>query len=82
MSHMSGILISRYMQLLYAIPFVTYCFQLGKIVGISGIVSLILMQSLVTQSVSLRKKRLSKQIPITMGNYLLERQLVRPLERQ
>ena len=43
MSRMSGILISRYIQLLYAIPFVSYCFQLDKIVHNFGAVSLILM---------------------------------------
>ena len=43
MSRMSEILISRYTQLLYAIPFVSYCFQVDKIVYIFGIVCQILM---------------------------------------
>ena len=43
MSHMSGISISRYIQLWYAIPFVSYCFQLDKIAYIFGTLSPILM---------------------------------------
>ncbi len=43
MSRMSGISISRYIQLWYAIPFVPYCFQLDKIAYIFGTLSLILM---------------------------------------
>ena len=43
MSRMSGILILRYNQLKYEIPFVPYCFQLDKIVYIFGHISPILM---------------------------------------
>ncbi len=43
MSHMLGILISRYIQLCYSIPFVSYCFQLDKIACIFGTLSPILM---------------------------------------
>ena len=45
MSRMSGILILRHIQLWYEIPFVSYCFQLHKIVYIFGIISPILMFS-------------------------------------
>jgi len=57
---MSGILISRYSQLLYAIPFVFYCFQLDIIVPIFGTVSGILMgfsakqSSLIALSIALK----------------------------
>ncbi len=44
MSRMSGILILRYTQLQYEIPFVPYYFQLDKIVYIIGIISPILMR--------------------------------------
>ena len=43
MSRMSGILISRYIQLWNAIPFVSYCFQLDKIAYVFGTLSPILM---------------------------------------
>ncbi len=43
MSRMSGISISRYIQLWCAIPFVSYCFQLDKIAYIFGTRSKILM---------------------------------------
>ena len=50
MSRMSGILILRYIQLKCQIPFVSYCFQLHKIVYIFGTVSPILMRFLAKQS--------------------------------
>ncbi len=44
MSRMSGILISRYVYLLFTIiPFVSYCFQPDKFVCIFGTASLIFM---------------------------------------
>ena len=43
MSRMLGILILRYNQLWYEIPFVPFCFQLDKIVFIFGIISPILI---------------------------------------
>ena len=43
MSRLSGLLILRYIQLWYENPFVSYCFQLDKIVYIFGIISPILM---------------------------------------
>ncbi len=43
MSRMSGISISRYIQLWYAIPFVSYCFQLDKIAYIVSTLSPIFM---------------------------------------
>ncbi len=50
MSRMSGILISRYFLLLVLISFVTYCFQLDKIIYIFRTASLILMDSSAKQS--------------------------------
>ena len=50
MSLMSGILILRYIQLQCEIPFVSYCFQLHKIVYIFGTVSPILMRFSAKQS--------------------------------
>ena len=44
MSRTSGISIIRYIQLLYAIPFVSYCFQLDKIACIFKTLSPILMR--------------------------------------
>ena len=43
MSRMSGIYVSRYIQLWCAVPFVSYCFQLDKIYYILGTLSPILM---------------------------------------
>ena len=43
MSRMSGISFSRYIQLWYAIPFVSFCFQPDKIAYIFGTLSPILM---------------------------------------
>ena len=50
MSLKVGKLILRYIQLLCEIPFVSYCFQLHKIVYIFRTVSLILMRFLAKQS--------------------------------
>ena len=50
MSRMSGIFISRYIQLLSAIPFVSYCFLMDKIVHIFGTVSPIVIRFSAKQS--------------------------------
>ena len=50
MSRMSGISILRHIQLWYETPFVSYCFQLVKIVYIFGTASPILMRISANQS--------------------------------
>ena len=67
MSRISGLLISRYIQIWYAIPFVSYCFQLDKIAYIFGILSPILMGFSAKQS-----------FPIALPNKLKNSNLIGP----